>query len=129
MSEHRILWILQVLLGIQFIAVGIMHFAVPDGLPAQMEWMYELSDTLHVISGGAEILGGLGLILPAATRIMPQLTPAAAAGLVLVMLGAIVFHVGRGEFINVGTNVVLAALLAYVAVGRARRVPLTARST
>lgn len=128
MNQHKILWVLQVVLGVYFIAIGVLHFVVPEGLPDQLGWMYELSDTLHAISGTAEILGGLGLILPAATRIMPQLTPLAAAGLVLVMLGAVVYHVGRGEVPNVVTNLVLVALLAYVAHGRWRRVPIEART-
>lgn len=127
MNEHRILWVLQVLLGIEFVAIGVMHFVVPEGLPATLEWMYDLPDSLHVVSGIAEILGGLGLILPAATRIMPQLTVLAAAGLVLVMVGAVVYHVGRGELVNVVGNVVLACLLAYVAFGRWRRQPIAAR--
>lgn len=129
MDENKVLWVLQVLLGIQFVAIGILHFIVPEGLPATLEWMYDLSDTLHVVSGVAEILGGLGLILPAATRIMPQLTVLAAAGLVLVMVGAVVYHVGRGEMVNVVGNVVLGGLTAYVGYGRWRRAPITAGRT
>ena len=128
MGEHRGLWVLQVVLGIYFVAIGVMHFVVPEGLPAQLAWMYELSDTLHAISGVAEIAGGLGLILPAATRIQPRLTPLAAAGLVVVMLGAVVFHLGRGEVQNIVVNLVLAGLLAYVAVGRWRRHPIESRT-
>ena len=64
-----LLWVLQVLLGVYFVAIGAMHFILPPGLPAMMGWMYELSPTLHAISGIAEILGGLGLILPSATKI------------------------------------------------------------
>ncbi|HEX9890298.1 MAG TPA: DoxX family protein [Nitriliruptorales bacterium] len=124
MTENRLLWVLQVALGVQFVAVGILHFIVPEGLPATLEWMYDLSDTLHAISGIAEILGGLGLILPAATKILPQLTVAAAAGLVLVMVGAVVYHIGRGEIFNVVGNLILAALLAYVAYGRWQREPI-----
>ena len=82
------LWVAQVAMGLFFLYVGILHFIVPEGLPATFDWMYELSDTLHFVSGTAEILGGLGLILPAVTRIQPQLVPLAAGGLVLVMLGA-----------------------------------------
>jgi uncharacterized membrane protein len=51
------------------VAIGVMHFAVPEGLPDQMAWMYDLPTWLHVASGTAELLGGLGLVLPAATRI------------------------------------------------------------
>ncbi|MFP3881391.1 MAG: hypothetical protein ACLFWH_03630 [Actinomycetota bacterium] len=65
MNRHRILWTLQILLGIQFVIVGILHFVVPEGLPGPLGWMYDLSDTQHTISGAAEILGGIGLIVPA----------------------------------------------------------------
>lgn len=125
--HDRILWVLQWVLGLYFIAIGVMHFVVPDGLPDVMSWMYELSDTLHYVSGAAEILGGLGLILPSMTRIRPELTPLAAIGLMAVMVGAIIWHVGRDELTNIGFNVVLAVLLGYVAYGRARLAPLQAR--
>ena len=67
------LWILQVLFGIYFIVVGFIYFVIPSGLPASMGWMYDLSPGLHYISGTAEILGGLGLILPGITKIQTRL--------------------------------------------------------
>jgi uncharacterized membrane protein len=88
--RNTVLWILQWFFGIYFILVGIMHFVVPDGLPSAMEWMYGLSATTHLIVGIAEVLGGLGLILPSVTRIRPELTVYAAGGLVLVMTGTVV---------------------------------------
>jgi uncharacterized membrane protein len=118
------LWVLQILFGIYFIAIGIMHFIVPDGLPAQMSWMYDLSPTLHVISGTAEILGGLGLILPGLTKIQTRLTPLAASGLALVMVGAAVYHVSRGEIQNIFLNLIIAGILAFIAYGRFKLVPL-----
>lgn len=124
---NRALWIAQIVLGVYFVAVGVMHFIVPDGLPEQMSWMYDLSTGLHVLSGTAEILGGLGLILPAVTGIRTELVPLAAAGLVLVMLGAIVYHLGRGETQNVGFNVVLIVALGFVAYGRYRLHPHTSK--
>ena len=69
---NRVLWAAQIVAGVFFIYVGISHFILPEGLPAFMSWMYDLSTTVHVISGTAELLGGLGLILPAVTRIQPQ---------------------------------------------------------
>jgi uncharacterized membrane protein len=123
---HRFAWVLQIVLGVYFIAVGVMHFVVPDGLPSVMEWMYDLPDWLHYVSGTAEILGGLGLILPSVTKIRPELTPLAAAGLVIVMLGAAVWHLPRGEAQNIVGNLVLAALLAFVAWVRWQRHPLHA---
>lgn len=123
-THHRVLWALQWVFGLYFIGIGIMHFIVPEGLPDLMSWMYELDDTLHVISGVAEILGGLGLILPGLTGTRPELTIAAALGLLVVMLGAIIFHLGRGEAISIGTNVFNAAIMGYIAYGRWRLVPL-----
>lgn len=117
---NGLLWVLQILLGIYFIATGVMHFVVPAGLPAQLGWMYDLPDTLHTVSGTAEILGGLGLILPSMTRVLPALTVWAAAGLAAVMLAAAVWHVGRGEPTNIVMNLVLAAVLGFIALRRAR---------
>jgi putative oxidoreductase len=125
--HHKILSVLQWILGLYFIGVGVIHFIVPEGLPNVMSWMYDLSDTLHYLSGTAEILGGLGLILPSITRIRPELTPLAAIGLIAVMAGAMVWHIGREEYSNVGFNVVLALLLGYVAYGRTRLAPVQAK--
>jgi len=125
--KNTVLWVLQWFFGIYFVAIGIMHFIVPDGLPALMEWMYELDDTLHVVAGIAEILGGIGLILPSITRIQPQLTVFAAAGLVLVMFGAVIFHVDRGEGASIATNVIIGALMAFVAYGRWKLAPIQPR--
>jgi VIT1/CCC1 family predicted Fe2+/Mn2+ transporter len=118
------LWAGQIVAGVFFIFVGINHFIVPEGLPGFMSWMYDLSTTMHVISGTAELLGGLGLILPAVTRIQPQLVPLAATGLAVVMLGAIVYHIGRSEFASVGSNVVWLLVTGFIAYGRFRLAPI-----
>jgi len=123
-----LLWILQFLLGIYFILIGIMHFVIPPGLPQAMSWMYDLTPTLHWLSGTAEILGGLGLILPGLTRIKTWLTPLAALGLTLVMILALFYHLTRGETQNMGFNIMLAILSAFVAYGRWRIAPLPDRS-
>jgi uncharacterized membrane protein YphA (DoxX/SURF4 family) len=123
-----VLWILQVLLGIYFVFVGVTHFLIPPGLPEPMSWMYELPIWLHYFSGTAEILGGLGLILPGLTKIQTRLTPLAGAGLVLVMVGALVWHLQRGEFQNIFANLVLAVLVGFVAYGRWRLSPLPDRT-
>lgn len=124
MRSNRTLWILQVVFGLYFIFVGVIHFIVPDGLPALMGWMYDLSDGLHIISGSAEILGGIGLILPGLTKIRPELTVAAAFGLVAVMVGAAVWHATRGEPANIANNVVLAAIVGYIGYARWKLTPL-----
>jgi uncharacterized membrane protein len=123
-----LLWILQVLLGFYFLGVGVSHFILPPGLPAPMAWMYELSTGLHVVSGAAEILGGLGLILPGMTRIQTRLTSLAAFGLVLVMLLAAGWHVTRGELPNIIMTIFLAALLGFIGYGRWKLSPLKDRA-
>lgn len=122
------LWVLQILFGIYFIGVGIMHFIVPEGLPAPMAWMYELPTALHVFSGSAEILGGLGLILPGLTKIQTRLTPLAAAGLVLVMVGAAGWHITRMEYGNIVNNLVIGLIVAFIAYGRWKLRPLGDRA-
>lgn len=114
MTEPVALRIVQSLLGAYFVAVGVLHFIVPEGLPEPMSWMYELSDSLHLVAGIVEILGGLGLLTGAFSRSMRWLTPVAAGGLILVMLGAAIWHFGRNEFAQIGGNLFTAALLALV---------------
>lgn len=125
--RNRVLWALQWIFGLYFIAIGVMHFVLPEGLPAQLDWMYDLDDTIHLISGTAEILGGLGLILPGLIRIQPMLTPIAALGLLVIMVAAMVWHLGREEYVNIGLNIVNAVALAYIAYGRARLEPIAPR--
>ncbi|HEV2460321.1 MAG TPA: DoxX family protein, partial [Ktedonobacterales bacterium] len=74
--------------------------------------------------GIAELLAAIGLILPAATRIAPALTPAAAAGLVLLMTSASVFNAARREFAQIGLTVLLLLLAAAVVYGRLALAPI-----
>ncbi len=126
MNHHRILTIVQWILGLYFIAYGVIHFTVPDGLPDLMSWMYELDEGLHTTAGTAEVLGGLGLILPGLTGIRPRLSIWAAVGLIAVMVGAITWHVGREEWLSIGTNVFNIVVLSYIAYGRSKLAPVEA---
>ena len=83
-----------------------------------MRYVLETPTGLRVFAGVAEGLAGLGLVFPPLLGILPGLTPLAAAGLVFLMLGAIVFHIRRREYPNVGFNALLGALAAIVAWGR-----------
>ncbi|HEX2184038.1 MAG TPA: DoxX family protein [Chloroflexota bacterium] len=107
-------WGLQVLLALAFGAAGVMKIVTPvDQLVANgMAWTSAVPPIAVTLIGVAEILGAVGLILPAATRIRPELTPAAAAGLGVTQVLAAVFHVTRGEGMMVPVNLVL-ALLAF----------------
>ena len=123
-----ILWILQIFFGLYFIAIGVMHFAIPEGLPPQMGWMYELQPWLHWVSGTAEILGGVGLILPSLLRVKPMLTVWAALGLVAVMVGAMIWHLTRGEAQNMGLNIAIALIMGFIAYGRYKLRPIPERA-
>jgi uncharacterized membrane protein YphA (DoxX/SURF4 family) len=122
------LWILQILLAAFFTINGINHFVLPAGLPERMAWMYDLPPALHYISGTAEVLAALGLVLPGLTRFKTRLTTLAALGLVLVMIGAAAWHLPRGEMANSISNLVLAGLAGFIAYGRWRLSPLKERS-
>ncbi len=121
-----ILWILQVLVGLAFIGAAYSHGIAPEQMLAQPggEWVAALPRGLLSFIALCEFLGGVGVILPALTRIKPWLTPLAAALLALVMLLAMGFHIIRGEYPNVIFNLVLFALAAAVAYGRFALVPL-----
>jgi len=73
--------------------------------------------------GVAEMLGGLGLIFPALLRIRPGLTPLAAAGLVIIMIGATAVTLAVGPVAPALIPLVVGLLAAFVAYGRWRLVP------
>ena len=83
---------------------------------------------VHFI-GWAELAAGVGLVLPAALRIVPILTPLAAVGLAVIMGLAIPFHIMRGEANVIALHVVVVGLSLFVAWGRLRRVPIRQRGT
>jgi uncharacterized membrane protein YphA (DoxX/SURF4 family) len=113
------LWIVQALLAVAFGMAGIMKLTQPkEKLAVQMGWVEEFAPTTVKGIGLLEVLGAIGLILPHLTGILPWLTPLAAVGLVLTMLGAIVTHFRRHEHQMMVVNVVLLALAAVVAYGR-----------
>jgi uncharacterized membrane protein YphA (DoxX/SURF4 family) len=117
-SVNILLWVLQVLLGLAFIFAGYGHGFNIKQSRTRMVWMNAVSDNLLVFIGTCEILGGIGLILPAATRILPALTAWAATGLAVIMILAALFHLLRREYRNIIFNLVLFALAAFVAYGR-----------
>lgn len=116
---HYSLWVVQALLGAAFLMAGFMKATTPlDQLAASMAWVTHAPGALVRFIGVSEIAGGLGLILPAATRIKPILTPIAAAALVVVMVLAFLTHLVLGEVEGLPVNVVLGGLAGFVAWGR-----------
>jgi uncharacterized membrane protein YphA (DoxX/SURF4 family) len=122
------LWVVQILLGALFVAVGTMKATQPIAVLVEtFGWPAAVPAALVRFIGLAELLGGLGLILPSATRVKPMLTPLAGVGLVLTMLFAAGFHISRGELGALLMPLVLAGLAAFVVWGRAVRAPIAPR--
>ncbi|ASN20064.1 DoxX family protein [Arthrobacter sp. YN] len=114
------LWIIASVLALAFLGAGAMKLAQPQGKLAAsgMGWAEDFTPSAIKAIGLAEVLGALGLILPAVMGIATFLVPVAATGLAIVMVGAIITHLKRGEKQMAVINVVLAALALIVAVGR-----------
>ncbi|MEZ4657722.1 MAG: DoxX family protein [Caldilineaceae bacterium] len=120
-----ILWILQILLAAAFAAHGWMMVAPPAELLQIMN--EQLGVALRLFIGVAELLAAIGLILPGVTRILPQLTALAAAGLSIVMVSASVLHASRGETSSAITTTILLVLTIFVAYMRWRVTPISPR--
>lgn len=123
-----VLWVIQGLLALAFLAAGFMKVTRSKDQMKEagerMAWVDDLSEMQIRAIGVLEVLGALGLILPILTGILPILTPLAAVGLILTMLGAIMLHVRRGDGAQaIMVNVVLLLLAVFVAYGRFVIVP------
>lgn len=113
------LWIAAGVLAAMFAAAGLMKSTQPkDKLAEKLPWVDDVTTGTLRLIGVAEVLGALGLILPAWTGIAPILTPIAAVGLAVIMALAIVTHIRRKEFSALPVNLVLLAAAAFVAWGR-----------
>jgi uncharacterized membrane protein YphA (DoxX/SURF4 family) len=112
-------WVAQGLLAVAFVAAGTTKLAQPkEKLVKNMAWVEDFSQPTIRIIGALEVLGAIGLVLPALTGILPWLTPLAALGLVLTMIGAALTHLRRKEYGNIAMNAVLLVLAAFVVYGR-----------
>jgi putative oxidoreductase len=120
------LWVLQVLLALAFLAHSWL-FLFP---PAEMVDLMNRSipPALRMFIGAAELLAAVGLILPGITRILPWLIPCAAAGLMIVMTCATVFHLTRGELNSALTTGFLFVALTFVAYMRWKVRPIPPRT-
>ncbi len=115
-----VLWIIAGVLAAAFLAAGAMKIGQPRKKLADsgMPWVEDFSDGAVKGIGALEVLGAIGLILPAALDIAPVLVPIAATGLALLMGGAAITHARRREPQGIAVNAVLFVLAAVVAWGR-----------
>jgi MYXO-CTERM domain-containing protein len=111
------LWIVQILLAVAFVLSGIGKFVpLSERMRQQQAYREDFAGAQLKGIGALEVLGGIGVVLPWASGIAPVLTPLAAAGLGLIMIGAALVHRRRKEPFTV--NLVLLAMAVVVVVGR-----------
>ena len=115
---NTLIWIIQILMAVLFTVHGITMFNPPP--PVQESVVKKMGYSLGFLKiiGTLEVLGGLGLILPSWTQILPWLSPLAALGLVIIMIGAAVSHARQGEGKQTAATTVVALLVAFIAIGR-----------
>jgi len=122
------LWAVQIALAATFGVVGVLEVAWPPAeLARLLHWPALVPDQLVRFIGVAEIVGAFGLVAPAATRIEPMLTPAAAAGLLLIMIFAVLFHASALDFGMLPVQTLLGGLAWFVAWGRWKAAPIAPR--
>lgn len=128
-KTHYILWIIQVLLALLFLFAGgtklLMSLETLDQMSRE-SGQTPLPGLFTRFLGVVEVLGALGLILPGLLRIRPGLTPLAAAGLVIIMIGATVLT-AKVSIAGAVMPLVVGLLAAFVAYGRWRLAPLRGR--
>ena len=117
------LWTVQVLLALVFLFAGGSKLVMPYEM---LKGPFSFPELFIRFIGVCEFLGGVGLILPTALRVKAYLTPLAAAGLVIIMIGATVTTLLAGMGAGAIVSALVGSLAATVAYGRWRVVPVRA---
>lgn len=124
---HRALWAAQIMVALVFCAAGLVKFFTPiSQLSGMLPWAGELPPVLVRTLGVIDLAGGLGVLLPSLTRVLPRLAVQAALGCIALQLCAIAFHLSRGEASVLPLNLVLLPLCVFIFWGRGKRFPIAA---
>jgi hypothetical protein len=118
---NALLWLLQIALAATFAGAAALKLLLPRDRLAKTPvggWVYDFPAAMLKPLGVAELLGAIGVIVPPLVHIAPILTPIAACGLLLTMVGAFVTHLRRHEYLSVANTVVVAIAAGVVAWGR-----------
>ena len=126
-SVNVLLWVLQVLLAVAFLAHGLLFLFPPAAIAEQMNAALP-QRAFQLFIGVAEVVAAVGLTLPGITRMQPWLVSCAAGGLMIVMVSATMFHVVRGEVTSAITTAVLLVIATFVAYMRWRVLPIRPRT-
>jgi DoxX-like family len=111
------LWIVQIVLALVFLIAGGLKLVVPVAA-ARLGREHGLSPRAMRVIGLLEVLGAVGVVLPARTGILPWVTPLAAAGLTLTMIGAAIENKRLKHHSMIPVNVLLGLLAIFVVYGR-----------
>jgi uncharacterized membrane protein YphA (DoxX/SURF4 family) len=123
---NALLWTLQILLAAAFFAHGWMFLFPPADLVAEMNAV--IPPGFRLFLGVAEVLAAIGLTLPGITRITPWLIPCAAAGVMVVMVGATILHIQRNEISSAAITAILLLIATFVAYMRWKMMPIRPRA-
>ncbi|WP_206073570.1 DoxX family protein [Maribacter sp. 4G9] len=121
------LWVAQGLISLTLIWAGYTKLFQPIEETAKMlPWALDNPGLLK-FTGIVDLLGGIGIVLPAALKIQPKLTVFAAYGTIALMIAASVFHISRGEASLIGMNIFFLVLAWFIAWGRTKKAPILAK--
>lgn len=121
----KVLWIAQVLLALAIVSAGIIKLISADEM---LTSYYPLFPAVFIrFIGVCEILGAIGLVVPAALRIRPELTPLAAAGIAIIMAGAVISTIAMGAPSAIAMPLILFLLAVFIAYGRWNLAPIAPR--
>jgi uncharacterized membrane protein YphA (DoxX/SURF4 family) len=123
---NAVLWVLQILLAVVYFAHGGLLLFPPAAVLEQMRTA-GMPDAFRMFLGVAEVVAAVGLTLPGLTRIQPFWVPSAAAGIMIVMISATIFHISRGEVSSAITTAVLLVMATVVAYMRWKVLPIPPR--
>lgn len=113
------LWVAEIVMALLYFGLGVMRLVQPyPKLVRVLRWPADFPAWAVKLIGVAEILGAVGLLLPAATDVAPVLTPIAASALAVMMALAIAVHLRRGERHRVALPAILGLVNIFVAIGR-----------
>ncbi len=115
---NEVLWVVQVVLALAFLGAGYDQAVLYDDAGRRMAWVAALPHKLAVTLGTLEMLGAIGLIVPAWTRVQPWLTPTSALALAVLMAAAVAFHATRREIPQIAFSGTFCLVAAFVAFGR-----------
>jgi uncharacterized membrane protein len=115
---NAVLWVVQVFLALAFLGAGFDQAANYDSAAQRMAWVSRLPRRVALVLGTLEIVGAIGLVVPAWTGVWPWLTIAAAVALAAVMALAVVFHTTRHEIPQLAFSATFGIIAALVVVGR-----------